>query len=87
MKFKIRIRIQIKIKIWVKIKIRMRTNLPTASVRKRETTPPRSSVTPHIIAAVFSSTSSADGDDNVDGEVDATNGVADGDGGDDHIGD
>ena len=32
----------------------MSTNLPTVSVRKREITPPTSSVTAHTIAAVFS---------------------------------
>ena len=73
--------------IKIRIRMRMMKNLPTASVRTRETSPPRSSVTPHIIAAVFPSSSSADVDDNDDGKVDAISGVADGDGGEGHIGD
>ena len=56
-----RIKLRIRIKIRIKTRIRTR-NLPTASVRKRETTPPRSSVRPHTIAPVFSSNNSGDGD-------------------------
>ena len=62
-KLRIRIKIRIRIKLRIRIKTRIRTrNLPTASVRKRETTPPRSSVRPHTIAPVFSSSNSGDGD-------------------------
>ena len=58
-----RIKLRIRIKIRIRIKTRIRTrNLPTASVRKRETTPPRSSVRPHTIAPVLSSSNSGDGD-------------------------
>ena len=42
-------------------------------MRKSETTPPRSSVTPHTIAPLFSSSNSGEGggDGNVDGNVDS----------------
>ena len=53
----------------------MSTNLPTVSVRKREITPPTSSVTAHTIAAVFSLNSNGKfdaiggADENVDADI------------------
>ena len=53
----------------------MSTNLPTVSVRKREITPPTSSVTAHTIAAVFSLNSNSKfdaiggADENVDADI------------------